>query len=935
MLVRYRSKDSDAVKVYNFGGKKYEFPADEWTPVDNLFLFEDLRRYPDVFDTVAFFDVRLLKRIAKDITIKRDLISTSRRSIAEKLKKFNFIRYQAERPEQGIYIFKIINYGGSDLSNYREVKGGLNILAYRNLGGIGDIIMTTSALEKVKEKYPNSQITYACPKEFLELLENNPMIDRLTPWNRKVTQEDYDVVINLTHDCIDYEIKHQPLVERNRPEVFVSSCGLLDDKVPRPKIYLNEDEILWGKDFLRGLSGPIIGLVLKSNANVRQWPYFKELRTWLLQKYPTATLLEISHSESSDWKKHERVVPVFGFKLREVAALINQCDLIISPDTGIAHIAGALNRPTVWLFTHIDGKIRAKNYPDSFVCQITPKNCLKGRPCWYEIPCGRNKKFGGSLEKKENPACATALKLPIVTETVQRILLIPHISYIVVYHDGEEYTQRCLERIVFNMQDNDELIIIDNGSSKKGHFLSFINNLTVKVQLLTNEENLGCIKARNQGLREAKGRYVLFVDSDQWMSPISTHSLMSVEADITGTEAWSMDKEGYAFSIDEHRGPLAYVGAGGMKVQRSVMNRLKGFDEIYSPAWFEDPDICFRAKELGYTIGYHPDPRIEHLAHRTVGKQRTFNSQEVWKRSHKLFMKRWNKKRKKRSIHIYADVVGWAWDIKAQEIIKRLSRSFNLELKYLSRDSIAKSVADVLFTFDCAPGAVGSINKREYITGVTAQIYKNFSNWEDSLKRAVAIHANSRMLFEEIKHLNEKSFYLPNGVDEDLFLFRERDLSDTFRVGYVGKPSSPKGLSEYIIPVCEKAGIELKQQTCHFSSSNCVDHRLMPKFYEDIDVILIASTLDGTPNMLLEAASVGRTFVGNKIGNVPEFVQDKVNGFYVEERNVDDYVDRLLWLKSHREQCARMGVEARKTIIENWTWDIQVENYRELFEVVS
>ena len=55
MIVRYRNEDNDAVKVYNFGGKQYKFPAGKWTPVNNLFLFEDLRKYPDVFDTVAFF----------------------------------------------------------------------------------------------------------------------------------------------------------------------------------------------------------------------------------------------------------------------------------------------------------------------------------------------------------------------------------------------------------------------------------------------------------------------------------------------------------------------------------------------------------------------------------------------------------------------------------------------------------------------------------------------------------------------------------------------------------------------------------------------------------------------------------------------------------------------------------------------------------------
>ena len=460
-----------------------------------------------------------LKRIAKDIEIRGDLISTSRRSIAEKLKKFNFIKYQAERPEQGIHIFKIINYGGSDLSNYRGVKGELNILAYRNLGGLGDIIMTTSALEKVKEKYPNSRVTYACPKEFLELLRNNPSIDRLTSWNREITQEEYDVVINLTHDCIDYEIKHQPLVERNRPEVFVSSCGLLDDNVPSPKIYLSEEEIVWAEDFLCH-SKPIIGLVLTSNAEVRQWPYFKELRKELLQRYPDCTIIEISHGKPSNWEKHKRVIPVFGFKLREVSALINQCDLIVSPDTGIAHIAGALGKPTVWLFTHIDGKVRTKNYRNSYVCQVTPKTCMKGRPCWYEIPCGKDSVGERrSFENKENPVCATELTVDIVMETCKEVLSVPQVE-IVTFEDE-------------SIEDIDEKI------------------------------------------KQSTGRWIFLLSDNQTISPLTLHRFMIADGDIVACKNDIEYNLSYSDSENRYK-PYVNVGMG-LFISRNAYLRIGNF----------------------------------------------------------------------------------------------------------------------------------------------------------------------------------------------------------------------------------------------------------------------------------------------------------------------------------------------------------------------
>ena len=194
------------------------------------------------------------------------------------------------------------------------------------------------------------------------------------------------------------------------------------------------------------------------------------------------------------------------------------------------------------------------------------------------------------------------------------------------------------------------------------------------------------------------------------------------------------------------------------------------------------------------------------------------------------------------------------------------------------------------------------------------------------------IHANSMLLQKELQeHFpNRKVWYLPNGVDEDKFSYTKKDEKLPFKACYVGKNTKRKGYDDYIKPACKKAGVELKDQTCRFNSHNVIKHSDMPNFYNDVDVVLIASDMDGTPNQLLEAAARGRTFIGNKIGNVPEFVKDGVNGFLVT-REIKSYVEKLKWLKEHKEECRRMGEEARKTIEESWTWKIQAENYRKMF----
>jgi len=320
--------------------------------------------------------------------------------------------------------------------------------------------------------------------------------------------------------------------------------------------------------------------------------------------------------------------------------LINECDLVISPDTGPAHIAAALRIPTLWIFTHIDGKIRTKGYDLFWVCQNIPKDCpSNGKPCWYDIPCSRQQ-----IENKANPPCSEAVSPDMVFKQAKKILKRPSLTYCIVYNNRSEITRECLSRISKYKKYNEEVILVDNGSVDEPSHHTGNVPLGPLSLYIRNEENFGCVKARNQAMKQAKGRFILTLDNDQYISAHTVHSLLNVEGDIVGTEAWSMDKDGWAFDIKEEKGPLVYVGAGGMLVKKEVAEKLDYFNEIYSPAWFEDPDFCFKAKRAGFSINYHSNPGITHLAHQTISVQKDFDSQKIWKRNHKIFVEKWLKK---------------------------------------------------------------------------------------------------------------------------------------------------------------------------------------------------------------------------------------------------------------------------------------------------
>jgi len=67
--------------------------------------------------------------------------------------------------------------------------------------------------------------------------------------------------------------------------------------------------------------------------------------------------------------------------VREMAALIQQCDLFVGPDSGPMHLAGALGVPSVVVFGAIPPQARINHYPTHKAVVLEGLRCLG---CWYE-----------------------------------------------------------------------------------------------------------------------------------------------------------------------------------------------------------------------------------------------------------------------------------------------------------------------------------------------------------------------------------------------------------------------------------------------------------------------------------------------------------------------------------------------------------------------
>lgn len=88
----------------------------------------------------------------------------------------------------------------------------------------------------------------------------------------------------------------------------------------------------------------------------------------------------------------------------------------------------------------------------------------------------------------------------------------PKFSIIIPVYNVEKYIIKCLDS-VFNQTEKDfEVIVVNDGT--KDNSIELIKHYNIKI---INQKNQGLSAARNRGVKEAKGEYLLFLDSDDYL----------------------------------------------------------------------------------------------------------------------------------------------------------------------------------------------------------------------------------------------------------------------------------------------------------------------------------------------------------------------------------------------------------------------------------
>lgn len=208
----------------------------------------------------------------------------------------------------------------------------------------------------------------------------------------------------------------------------------------------------------------------------------------------------------------------------------------------------------------------------------------------------------------------------------------------------------------------------------------------------------------------------------------------------------------------------------------------------------------------------------------------------------------------------------------------------------------------------------------------------NARHLQQALEDADHVVINSRDVWERAGH-PAKSTWISNGVDRGLYRTIVPPAHRPPRVLWCGSAYHRrlKGFDDYVIPICRRLwrerGIEMDARLVdsHGGPSRWNSER-MRDWYQTGTVYLCASETEGTPNPALEAASAGCVICSTPVGNMPELIENGVNGRLVDRdleslyAGVVECLDRYAQMQPAMEQA-----------IAGWDWQIRAGQYWDLF----
>lgn len=212
------------------------------------------------------------------------------------------------------------------------------------------------------------------------------------------------------------------------------------------------------------------------------------------------------------------------------------------------------------------------------------------------------------------------------------------ISIIIPVHNQLSYTLACVISILqLKTKHSYEILIGDDASTDSTQ--EVFSNLHSTIKLIHQKKNLGFLKTCNAVAKKARGKYLLFLNNDTMLLPSGLEAMVKIfnsRPDVGLVGAKLVNKDGTlqeaggiiwrdASGCNYGRGnnseeaeynyvrEVDYCSGACLMILNDLWKEIGGFDEQYSPAYYEDTDLAFKVRARGKKVLYQPKSEVIHF----------------------------------------------------------------------------------------------------------------------------------------------------------------------------------------------------------------------------------------------------------------------------------------------------------------------------------
>lgn len=266
----------------------------------------------------------------------------------------------------------------------------------------------------------------------------------------------------------------------------------------------------------------------------------------------------------------------------------------------------------------------------------------------YPTPFAAYAALSGKLPEREEPAesaelhCRRAFRRLAETRTGALLARpldfscdLPDFSVVMVVHDQFPFTMTALSSLRATYPGPMQIILVDGGSRDE---TARIERHVHGLDIVRLAENVGFLAGSNAGLARVAAPYVLFLNNDVDIFPGAIDAALrrlrqedrtgAVGAKLVRTtgqlqEAGSIiwndgTTSGYLRDASpqcpeaNYARPVDFCSGAFLMVRTELAKALHGFDPHFSPAYYEDTDLCVRIRQQGFDVLYDPDVTVLH-----------------------------------------------------------------------------------------------------------------------------------------------------------------------------------------------------------------------------------------------------------------------------------------------------------------------------------